>query len=79
MTEQTLKPCPFCGCAITVRSNRDWHRLIGAHPDTCLLHNDCFEAFGPATDEGLRDLIEAWNTRVASPDTARRWQPNGDE
>jgi hypothetical protein len=61
--EMNLLPCPFCGRSISIISNRDWHRISAFdHADNCILADDIMPTF-PATEEGMRDLIEVWNTR----------------
>lgn len=59
-----LKPCPFCGGEMFIRSNRDWHRLVGEHAEGwCLMTG--FEPYCPATPDAREALVEAWNRRAA--------------
>lgn len=65
MTDNTnieaLLPCPFCGCAMHIKSNKDWHRPIGEHDEDCeIVEHD---SFWPATPECLNMLISSWNRR----------------
>lgn len=33
----TLKPCPFCGCAVEIRTNRsDYYKAQGEHGRACI-------------------------------------------
>ncbi|ESH90753.1 hypothetical protein B551_0222545 [Cupriavidus sp. HPC(L)] len=57
-----LQPCPFCGCAMRVHSNREWHYAVGQHDDGCLLVDSDFRF--PANDAGRADLLETWNRRA---------------
>lgn len=57
-----LKPCPLCGGAMSVRTNRDWHRLTGEHADDCLMQD--FEPYYAATPKDREALISAWNRRA---------------
>lgn len=61
----TLRACPFCACAVRIESNRDWHRLVGDHPDACVLWDA--ELAVPATDEQRAALVEDWNRRAEAP------------
>jgi hypothetical protein len=60
MTED-LKPCPLCGGAMSVRTGRDWHRLIGEHAEDCQMQD--FEPFYPATPQGREALVSGWSRR----------------
>lgn len=60
-----LKPCPLCGGSMRVRTNRDWHRLVGDHAENCLLQD--FEPYYAATSKDREALISAWNRRSPSP------------
>lgn len=56
--------CPFCGCEMTVRSNRDWHHLEGDHNESCPFDDRPESTMTvPATDEQLRLMIGDWNRR----------------
>lgn len=68
-----LKPCPFCGCAMRVHSNREWHYAVGQHDDGCLLVDSDFRF--PANDAGRADLLETWNRRAT--DGQRAGVPEG--
>lgn len=57
-----LKPCPLCGGAMSVRTNRDWHRLVGEHAEDCLMQD--FEPYYAATPRDREVLVAAWNRRV---------------
>lgn len=57
-----LKNCPFCDGKTSVESNRDWHKVTCEHGDDCILLE--FDPMFPATDEGLSELIQMWNTRA---------------
>lgn len=60
---QELLPCPFCGCAVEVKSNRDWHRISGNHTEECLFHECVDFVMVPATDDQRVLAVAAWNTR----------------
>ncbi len=63
-TEQVqLLACPFCGCAMRVESNRDWHRIFGDHTDECVFEADSEQMMAPATDDQLQLMIDSWNSR----------------
>ena len=59
MSEQEIKPCPFCGSDIIEtwykRENRRWHVFCGE----CL-------ADGPADGKSEQDAIKSWNTRAGN-------------
>jgi len=56
--------CPFCGCEMTIRSNRDWHHLEGDHDEACPFDGRPESTMTvPATDEQLRIMIADWNRR----------------
>jgi len=62
MDRRALLPCPFCGCSMSVRSNRDWHRPDGDHAETCPLWDS--DLMFPATDHGMMALLSMWNSRA---------------
>lgn len=55
--------CPFCGCEMTIRSNRDWHHLEGDHDDYCVFVEGDPTMTGPATPEQLAVMLRDWNRR----------------
>jgi len=63
-----LKPCPFCGCEITVerkgwfRSDTiiDQYKLVGKHKDGCIFSELSWMGGYETQDEA----IEAWNRRM---------------
>ncbi len=61
-----LLPCPFCGGAMRIESNRDWHRLFGEHDESC-----CFPSsvtmMVPALHEQRVMLVDDWNRRAQLP------------
>lgn len=59
-----LKPCPLCGGAMSIRTNRDWHRLVGEHSEDCLLEG--FEPYFPAIPKDRDTLVSGWNRRSPS-------------
>lgn len=59
-----LKPCPFCGGAARIESNRDWHRLYAAHDENCFLCADEADIMYPAKPEYLAMIYEVWNRRT---------------
>ncbi len=61
-----LQPCPFCGGAARVESNRDTHKLFADHADTCFFDSEDDMGMWPATPEALKDLQERWNQRRTS-------------
>lgn len=65
-TQPVLKPCPFCACAMRIESNRDWHRIYGAHTEACLFDEDTEQLMVPATPDQFALMVECWNDR-ASP------------
>jgi hypothetical protein len=36
---EKLKPCPFCGGAAQLQSNRSWHYLHVEHAEKCILED----------------------------------------
>lgn len=58
-----LLPCPFCGGAARIESNRDWHKLRGDHDDDCVFVEPVTLQV-PATDEQLAALVADWNRRA---------------
>lgn len=62
-----LLPCPFCGTAMRIESNRDWHRLIGEHSEKCVFL-DPETMMVPAKDDQLALIFEDWNTRAPAKD-----------
>jgi len=63
MSEE-LKPCPFCGGAARIESNRDWHRLYAAHDDDCIFDADDHDIMYPAQHGYLKEIVENWNRRT---------------
>ena len=63
-----LNPCPFCGCAMGIESNRDWHELSGDHDERCILSGK--DLFVPATSDQLQCLTRDWNRRAAATSAA---------
>jgi hypothetical protein len=59
-----LKPCPFCGVEMHIKSNRDTHKVLGDHADNCIFDLDDATAEYFATDDALGHLIENWNRRA---------------
>lgn len=59
-----LLNCPFCGCAMRIESNRDWHRLKGDHSEECIFDADSEIGTMPATEEDRLTMAEYWNRRV---------------
>lgn len=59
-----LLPCPFCGCDMRVESNRDWHRIFGAHAEDCVFDADNEQLMVPATPEQLLLMTSDWNKRA---------------
>ena len=57
-----LKPCPFCGTQVFIRSNRDTHKLAGDHKEDCFFGEDHIMET-PATDEAKQQIINFWNKR----------------
>ena len=49
-----------------VVSNRDWHRISGAHKGGCIL-DDMDGPMVPATDEDRFAIVAAWNRRATRP------------
>lgn len=60
-----LLPCPFCGRAASIESNRGWHRLIVDHSETkenyCVLFG--YVPMYAEDNENLKLMIEDWNRR----------------
>lgn len=61
----TLEPCPFCGVNVQIQSNRDWHKLVGAHAEDCVFDDD-YSFMVPADAGGYDWLVSAWNRRTPS-------------
>lgn len=57
------RPCPFCGCQMRIRSNRDWHHLEGDHDGHCVFSEDDPTMSVPATPEQLPWMLNDWNRR----------------
>jgi hypothetical protein len=55
--------CPFCGCEMVIRSNRDWHHLEGSHDDYCVFVEGDPTMIGPVTPEQLAVMLRDWNRR----------------
>lgn len=70
MSEE-LKPCPFCDCAMGIKSSRDWHHLHGDHTDECIFDEEDPAATVPATPDQLEALVRDWNTRATNATIAR--------
>jgi hypothetical protein len=64
-----LKPCPFCGGAARIESNRDWHKLFCAHDDDCVFDADDHDLMYPAQPGYLIQIAEDWNRRATPPPT----------
>jgi hypothetical protein len=63
--EPMLLPCPFCGGAARIESNRDWHRLCADHDENCVFDSDDADLMYPAQDGYLKTIPEVWNRRDA--------------
>jgi len=59
-----LLPCPFCGSAARLESNRDWHRIIVDHDEQCVFLEPEV-VMVPATDGQLSLAVADWNRRAA--------------
>lgn len=72
-----LLPCPFCGGAARIESNRDWHRIYAAHDDECVFDADDHALMYPAQPGYLIQIAEDWNRRATppSPSTAPEVPP----
>jgi hypothetical protein len=68
-----LKPCPFCGGAARIQSNRDWHRLYADHDEGCVFDADDHMLMYPAQAGYLVQIAEDWNRRAegAAPTAAQ--------
>lgn len=62
-----LLGCPFCGGAMTVQSNRDWHRIVGQHDEQCPFDVGDPAITVPAEQQALAWAIETWNRRTPPP------------
>jgi hypothetical protein len=60
-----LLPCPFCGGAARIESNRDWHRLYADHDEECVFDADDHALMFPAQPGYLLDIALLWNRRAA--------------
>jgi hypothetical protein len=63
---QALAPCPFCGGAARIESNRDWHRIYAAHDEDCVFDADDHNLMYPAQPGYLIEIAEVWNRRTAA-------------
>jgi hypothetical protein len=68
-----MKPCPFCGGAARIQSNRDWHRLYADHDEGCVFDADDHVLMYPAQAGYLVQIAEDWNRRAegAAPTAAQ--------
>jgi hypothetical protein len=64
-----LKPFPFCGCSVSVNSNRDWLRVVGEHAESCPVDGNDDLMITPASDSQLILLVRDWNQRATPPCT----------
>lgn len=65
MSAPEVESCPFCNCKMHVRSNRDWHRIVGHHDRLCPLREHGYDAvIVPATDSHLEAMVKSWNRRL---------------
>ena len=67
MADTELLPCPFCGGAARIQSNRDWHRLYADHDDECVFEADDHALMYPAQPGYLIQIAEDWNRRSTPP------------
>lgn len=67
MADAELLPCPFCGGAARIESNRDWHRIYAAHEDECVFDADDHALMYPAQPGYLIQIAEDWNRRATPP------------
>lgn len=56
--------CAFCGCAMNIKSNSDWHHLTGEHSHDCPFEADEDTMCVPATRDSLAWMLTAWNRRA---------------
>lgn len=66
MTEDKLKPCPFCGSKMGVGrypKSMTWS-LIGNHDEDCIFYRICPPVV--FSEENLKLLVDAWNRRLKS-------------
>lgn len=61
-----LLNCPFCNAAMSIESNRDWHRIVGEHDERCLFM-DRETVTVPATPDQLMLAVLDWNRRATQP------------
>jgi hypothetical protein len=65
---ETMKPCPFCGCEMTVMHdeypNGD-ERIVpyGMHSQMCILDSATFHTY-PEDGWTIGKIVEAWNWRT---------------
>ncbi|WP_419720997.1 Lar family restriction alleviation protein [Pectobacterium carotovorum] len=64
MKNSELKPCPFCGSASKIISNRGWHRVCCLHDEGCIIGGH--EIMCPAMDEHRLNMVEDWNRRACN-------------
>jgi len=73
--EVELLPCPFCGGAARIESNRDWHRIFAAHDDECVFDADDHALMYPAQPGYLIQIAEDWNRRSMPEAVAEELPP----
>jgi Lar family restriction alleviation protein len=72
MSEQSLKPCPFCGGAAQFQSipNEDGDPQAGGEYVECSQCQNCTNLVFPLMDDVKRELAERWNRRAEQSDLA---------
>ena len=66
LTDETLKPCPFCGGEVALKesidnpwNDRDWS--VSCENEDCLVHSHVTFTI---TDTARADAVAAWNRRL---------------
>ena len=62
-----LNACPFCQCAMQVKSSYGAYRIDGEHVETCIFFGENGASSCRPSEEELNKMVERWNTRAPDP------------
>lgn len=59
-----LKSCPFCQCAMQIKTSYGGQMIDGDHKETCVFFGSTSAAFCRPGQDLLNQMVNRWNTRA---------------